>query len=221
MVGDNKKLKVEDNNNNNNSDDDASLDPQVLLSIEKLQEIRDQLDKINEEASDEVLEIEKKYNEIRKPVYDKRNEIIKSIAFLNHPALGELLNDEDQKIFKYLDSLEVEDHKDVKSGFTITFNFKQNPYFEDTKLSKTYSFLEEGPTIVTATPIKWKEGKGIPNGVNHEKKGNKRALVYVSFFSWFSDGEDDDDMDDIHDELKDEDDSEDDDDEEDNEDEDK
>ncbi|KAK7281400.1 hypothetical protein RIF29_09359 [Crotalaria pallida] len=169
MVGDNKKLKVEDNNNNNNSDDDASLDPQVLLSIEKLQEIRDQLDKINEEASDEVLEIEKKYNEIRKPVYDKRNEIIKSIpdfwltAFLNHPALGELLNDEDQKIFKYLDSLEVEDHKDVKSGFTITF--------------------------------------GIPNGVNHEKKGNKRALVDVSFFSWFSDGEDDDDMDDIHDEV--------------------
>ncbi|KAK7292215.1 hypothetical protein RIF29_07991 [Crotalaria pallida] len=249
MVGDNKKLKVEDINN---SDDDASLDPQVLLSIEKLQEIRDQLDKINEEASDEVLEIEKKYNEIRKPVYDKRNEIIKSIpdfwltAFLNHPALGELLNDEDQKIFKYLDSLEVEDHKDVKSGFTITFNFKPNPYFEDTKLSKTYSFLDEGPTTVTATPIKWKEGKGIPNGVNHEKKGNKRALVDVSFFSWFSDGEDDDDMDDIHDEvaelikddlwpdplayfnngdhgdeLKDEDDSEDDDDEEDNEDEDK
>lgn len=34
---------------------------------------------INEKASDEVLEVEKKYNEIRKPVYDKRNDIIKSI----------------------------------------------------------------------------------------------------------------------------------------------
>jgi hypothetical protein len=34
---------------------------------------------INDEASDKVLEIEQKYNEIRKPVYDKRNEIIKSI----------------------------------------------------------------------------------------------------------------------------------------------
>lgn len=34
---------------------------------------------VNEQASDEVLEIEQKYNEIRRPVYEKRNEIIKSI----------------------------------------------------------------------------------------------------------------------------------------------
>lgn len=34
---------------------------------------------INEEASEKVLELEQQYNEIRKPVYDKRNDIIKSI----------------------------------------------------------------------------------------------------------------------------------------------
>lgn len=34
---------------------------------------------INEEASEKVLELEQQYNEIRKPVYDKRNEIVKSI----------------------------------------------------------------------------------------------------------------------------------------------
>lgn len=34
---------------------------------------------INEEASDKVLEVEQKYNEIRKPIYDKRNDIVKSI----------------------------------------------------------------------------------------------------------------------------------------------
>ena len=34
---------------------------------------------INEEASDKVLEVEQKYNEIRKPVYDKRSDIVKSI----------------------------------------------------------------------------------------------------------------------------------------------
>lgn len=34
---------------------------------------------INEEASDKVLEVEQKFNEVRKPVYDKRSEIIKSI----------------------------------------------------------------------------------------------------------------------------------------------
>lgn len=34
---------------------------------------------INEEASEKVLELEQQYNEIRKPVYDKRNEVVKSI----------------------------------------------------------------------------------------------------------------------------------------------
>ncbi|XP_061346595.1 NAP1-related protein 2-like isoform X4 [Gastrolobium bilobum] len=200
MVGDRtKKLKVAENL--------EDIDGELVLSIEKLQEIQDELEKINEEASDKVLEIEQMYNEIRKPVYNKRNEIIKSIpdfwltAFLSHPTLGELLNDEDQKIFKYLDSLEVEDHKDVKSGYTITLNFNPNSYFEDSKLTKTFTFLEEGTTKITATPIKWKEGKGIPNGVDHEKKGNKRAPIDVSFFSWFSDCEQKDDMDDIHDEV--------------------
>lgn len=38
-------------------------------------------------------------------------------------------------------------------------NFSPNPYFEDTKLVKTFTFLEEGTTKITATPIRWKEGK--------------------------------------------------------------
>ncbi|PHT97970.1 NAP1-related protein 2 [Capsicum chinense] len=189
-----KKQKVEEENN---------IDEKLIFSIEKLQEIQDELEKINEKASDEVLEVEQKYNVIRKPVYDKRNDIINSIsdfwltAFLSHPVLGELLTEEDQKIFKFLSSIEVEDSKDVKSGYSITFNFKPNPYFENSKLSKTYTFLEDGPTKISATTIKWKEGKGLPNGVVHETEGNKRALAEESFFTWFSevnkkDGSDDD-----------------------------
>ncbi|KAK2387641.1 NAP1-related protein [Trifolium repens] len=200
MVADkSKKLKLSDNT--------EEIDGELVLSVEKLQEIQDELEKINEEASDKVLEIEQKYNEIRKPVYDKRNDLIKSIpdfwltAFQSHPALGELLNEEDQKIFKYLSSLEVEDHKDVKSGYSITFNFNPNPYFEDTKIVKTFTFHEEGTTKITATPIKWKEGKEVPNGGSQEKKGNKRPPSDISFFSWFSDTEQKDDLDDIHDEI--------------------
>lgn len=67
---------------------------------------------------------------------------------------------------------------------------------------KTFTFLDDGTTQITATPIKWKEGmvkhfltgtvnnrsfcclslifgnsvfiKGVPNGVTNEKNGNKR-----------------------------------------------
>jgi template-activating factor I len=199
----NKKLKAFDK-----SESAEELDGELVLSIEKLQEIQDELEKINEEASDKALEIEHEYNKIRKPVYDKRNDLIKSIpnfwptAFLIHPVLGDLLNKEDQKIFKHLSSLEVEDHKDAKSGFSITFNFNPNPYFENTKIGKTFTFLEEGTTKVISTPIKWKAGKKlIPNGVSQEKKGNKRPPSDISFFSWFSDTEQKDDMDDTHDEI--------------------
>ncbi|CAI0401604.1 unnamed protein product [Linum tenue] len=206
MVADKgKKMKVE----KGGEEENHPIDEELVLSIEKLQEIQDELEKINEEASDKVLEVEQKYNVVRKPVYDKRNDIIKSIpdfwltavSFLSHPALGNLLNEEDQKVFKHLSSLEVEDFKDVKSGYSITFNFESNPYFEDTKLTKTFTFLDEGTTEITATPIKWKEGMGLPNGVSHEKKGNKRPLAQESFFTWFSNTQPKDMMDDMQDEI--------------------
>lgn len=189
MVADKgKKAKVAEREGDEEND---HIDGELVLSIEKLQEIQDELEKVNEEASDKVLEVEQKYNEIRRPVYMRRNDIIQSIpdfwltAFLSHPALGDLLTEEDQKIFKYLLSLDVDDSKDVKSGYTITFNFSPNPYFEDTKLTKTYNFLDEGITNITGTTIKWKEGMDIANGVDHEKKGTKRPLDEESFFSWF------------------------------------
>ncbi|PKA59448.1 hypothetical protein AXF42_Ash016471 [Apostasia shenzhenica] len=169
------------------------IDGELVLSIEKLQEIQDELEKINEEASDKVLEVEQKYNEVRQPVYRKRNEIIQSIpdfwltAFMSHPALGQLLNEEDQKILKHLTYLDVEESKDLKSGYTITFNFDTNPFFEDTKLSKTYTFFDDGTTKITGTSIQWKDGMGLANGSAQEKKGKKRSLfeerlVLLSFF---------------------------------------
>ncbi|KAK2994640.1 hypothetical protein RJ640_025694 [Escallonia rubra] len=183
-------------------------DHDLVLSIEKLQEVQDELEKVNEEASDKVIEVEQKYNEIRRPVYAKRREIIKSIpdfwltAFLSHPALGDLFSEEDQKIFKYLDTLDVEDFKDVKLGYSITFNFKSNPYFEDTKLKKTYTFYDEGTTKITGTTIKWKEGMGAANGVDDEKKGNKRpASDESSFFCWFGETQQKDILEGLHDEV--------------------
>ncbi|PWA88792.1 NAP1-related protein 1 [Artemisia annua] len=202
MVADKgKKPKTSENN------EEEQLDTELVLSIEKLQEIQDELEKINEKASEEVLEVEQKYNVVRKPVFDKRSDIIKSIpdfwltAFLSHPVLSDLLNEEDQKIFKHLTSLEVEDSKDMKSGYSVTFNFSPNSYFEDAKLTKTFSFTDDGTTKITGTPIKWKEGMGGTNGVAHDKNGNKRPHEEDSFFGWFSETQQKDDMDEIQDQI--------------------
>ncbi|KAL0343889.1 UNVERIFIED_CONTAM: NAP1-related protein 2 [Sesamum angustifolium] len=148
-------------------DDDQFERDDMLLAIEKLQEAQEELEKVNEEANEKILEIEQKYNEMREPVYAKRNEVISSIpdfwltAFMNHPTLGALLTDEDQK------------------------NFKANPYFENTELTKTIKFFDEGTLRSTGTTIRWKEGKGPVDASNDPRKGNKRPLNLSSFFSWF------------------------------------
>ncbi|KAL0377544.1 UNVERIFIED_CONTAM: NAP1-related protein 1 [Sesamum radiatum] len=95
--------------------DDQFERDDMLLAIEKLQEaesLRSCLSScmVNEEANEKILEIEQKYNEMREPVYAKRNEVISSIPDFWLTA-----------IFKYLDSLEVEDFKDPRKGYCITF----------------------------------------------------------------------------------------------------
>ncbi|CAI0453345.1 unnamed protein product [Linum tenue] len=197
VAGNGKKSKLNEEQQHPPAD---QIDVELQLSLEKLKDVQDELDKIHEEESDEVLAIEQKYNEVRRPIYLNRNELIKSMpdfwltAFMSHPALGDLLTgDDDHEILKYVESLDVADFKDLKTGYSITFNFKENPYFHDTKLTKTYNFSDDGTTKITGTDIKWKEGRDpAKNGVDDEKKkGNKRPWTETSFFGWFGETEQD------------------------------
>ncbi|KAK9109806.1 hypothetical protein Sjap_017866 [Stephania japonica] len=80
-------------------------------------------------------------------------------------------------------------------------NFNPNPFFEDTKLTKTFLFSNEGTTKITGTTIKWKEGKDLANGVNHDKKGSKRPFFDESFLNWFSETQEKDLAEGFHDEI--------------------
>lgn len=176
-------------------EDFGHVDEQLVVHIEKLQEVQDELEKVNEEASEKVLEVEQKYNEIRRPIYSRRKEVIQSIpdfwltAISSHPVLGDLMTENDQKILKHLVSLDVEDFKDLKLGYSLTFNFLPNPYFEDEKLTKTITFSDEATASVTGTAIKWKDGMGNANGSVHETEGTKRPFEEDSFFNWFDEAQ--------------------------------
>ncbi|KAK4477611.1 hypothetical protein RD792_016849 [Penstemon davidsonii] len=102
--------------------------------------------------------------------------------FLNHPKIGVLRTDEDQKILKHVDSLYVEEFKDIRMGYCITVNFKRNPYFENTKLTKTIRFFNDGTMTATGTTIIWKEGKGLVDVSGDAQKGNKRSLSEERYF---------------------------------------
>ncbi|XP_015165511.1 NAP1-related protein 2-like [Solanum tuberosum] len=92
---------------------------QIVLCVERLQ---DELAKINQEASGELLKVAQKYNRIHQPIYEKRTNIIKYIpdfwlkSFLKHRGL--VCAEEDRKIFEFLSSIKLEQSQDVKSEFT-------------------------------------------------------------------------------------------------------
>ncbi|XP_021898178.1 NAP1-related protein 1-like [Carica papaya] len=138
---------------------DSDLYPNryVNLRIEQLREIQEELNKIAEEAAEKVLEVHEKFANLKRPIYDKRDELIKSIPELWLTT-----------ILSYLNSIEMNEFKGEGAGYgySIIFHFKENPYFEDETLTKTFTFLENQiPDKITGATIKWKEGMGNANGV--------------------------------------------------------
>uniref|UniRef100_A0A7S0RMJ1 Uncharacterized protein n=1 Tax=Pyramimonas obovata TaxID=1411642 RepID=A0A7S0RMJ1_9CHLO len=166
-------------------DDDRDLEE----ALAELQAVQDDLEKINDEASDKVLEVEQKYNEVRRPVHKQRNEVIKRIpefwatTFANHPAIGEHLSETDKHIFTFLTELDVQDTEDVKSGYTITFKWMENPFFTDSELKKVFTFEETGTLNIEGTDIDWK--KGMDPTKPAADLGGKRGREEESFFQWF------------------------------------
>ncbi|KAI3906915.1 hypothetical protein MKW92_032711 [Papaver armeniacum] len=157
----------------------------VLLQIHKLGEVYFN-QKFGDKALEEQVLIEQKCNQERRPLYQKRNEIVKTIpkfwflAFLSHYALGDLFGVEDQKIFRFLNSMDVKDEEDVMSGYMIILNFNNNPYFSNQSLTKRISFCEDGTTNLTAVTISWKVNMDISTEYQHHT-----PLTNASFFTWF------------------------------------
>lgn len=53
--------------------------------------------------------------------------------------------------------IDVEDFEDIKSGFKITFNFRENPYFKNQKLVKELHYADDNALAVQGTDIDWTE----------------------------------------------------------------
>lgn len=58
---------------------DDSLNEDESEALEMIDSCQSEIDELNEKASEEILKIEQQYNTLRRPLYDKRNSIIKRI----------------------------------------------------------------------------------------------------------------------------------------------
>ena len=59
--------------------DDKDFDTESQKAIEKIDACQNEIDALNEKASEEILKVEQKYNKLRKPFFEKRNNIIQKI----------------------------------------------------------------------------------------------------------------------------------------------
>lgn len=179
-----------------------ALDKEVQESIEVIDRFQCEIDKLNEEASEEILKVEQKYNKLRQPHYKNRSDLISKVpnfwvtVFVNHPQLSTLLDEEDEEALQYLKKVEVQEFEDIKSGYKINFHFDaaKNPFFENEVLFKEFILNENGEPTCKSSPIKWKPGKNLTEQSKTDlaqqdpKGGRKRSHKEASlFFSWFND----------------------------------
>ncbi|KAK2093729.1 hypothetical protein P7K49_027467 [Saguinus oedipus] len=94
-------------------------------AIEHIDEVQNEIDRLNEQANEEILKVEQEYNKLRQPFFQKRSELITKIpdfwvtTFVNHPQVSALLGEEDEEALHYLTRVESTEIK-WKSGKDLT-----------------------------------------------------------------------------------------------------
>lgn len=94
-----------------------SVEVEMQKAFEVIGDVQNEIDRLNEQASEEILQVEQKYNKLRQPNYKKRSDLISKIpsfwisVFLNHPQLSSYLDQNDENILQYLKRVDVEEVK--------------------------------------------------------------------------------------------------------------
>jgi len=180
--------------------EEKEFDDETQKALEEIDGCQNEIDAMNEKASEEILKVEQKYNQLRKPFFEKRSSIIGRIpkfwltAFINHPQLSSIIEEDEEDCLQYLEKLDVEEFEDIKSGFKIQFFFSENPYFSSNVLCKEFQLGSSGDPNSQSTEIAWKDGYNLVEKAAQRaalaKGGRKRQLETRTFFSWFCDNMD-------------------------------
>ncbi|XP_063556805.1 protein SET-like [Gorilla gorilla gorilla] len=167
-------------------------------AIECIDEVQNEIDRLHEEASEEILKVEQKYDKLCQPFFQKMSELIAKIpnfgvtTFVKHPQVSALL-EEDEEALRYLSRVEMTEFEDIKSGYRIDFYFDENLYFENKLLSKEFHLNESGDPSSKSTEMKWKSGKDLMKCSSQMQNKASRKRQHEepeSFFTWFTDHSD-------------------------------
>lgn len=179
--------------------DDSMYDSETQKALEDIDACQNEIDTLNEKASEEILQTEQKYNKLRKPYFNKRNSIAEKIpsfwvtAFVNHPQISAILEEDEEECLQALHSVNIEEFDDIKSGYKISFTFLENAYFTNKELVKEFNLGTSGDPTSTSTEIAWREGKDLVKKATEQQdqgKGKRKLVLDRTFFQWFGDNSD-------------------------------
>ena len=69
--------KIDTGDEDSRGEGESSDEQQQML--EKVVSVQNEIDQLNERASEEILHVEQKYNKLRQPFFERRSELIKNI----------------------------------------------------------------------------------------------------------------------------------------------
>lgn len=192
---------------------EIKMDAAVAKAVELIEADEDNLNKIIDEQSEAIIKLEQEYVAKLTPIYAKRSDNIKNIpdfwstAFQNHPVIAQLIDEQDEEVFKSLKEIRVDlVNKDISIpegspkvktlNYAVHFSFGENDYFTDKEIVK--SFYQFGDHIISSTvpaKISWKKDKNLialtsPEGATTADGDDEAESTCTSFFGWFEDHDD-------------------------------
>ena len=205
----------------------------VQKRVEKLKALHEERERGMKEYLAERAQLEAKYQALAQPLYQKRADIISGkldqeianqsegnpddddddekvkglpqfwvLALARMGVVADLLSEEDISCLESLEDVKCADDENGQ-GFTLSFHFSENEYFENSMLTKRYEvpnlLLSDEPILksVKGCEIQWKKGKCLTYSEVTQKQrgkgkhsGQVRTVVKKekrdSFFHFFS-----------------------------------
>lgn len=191
---------LEDGQVSDDDDHEAFEDPKIASRLGQVEDIQTQISKLNEQASEEILKVEQKFNKLRRPHFEKRNALLKDVpnfwltTLANHPMIAQLIEHaEDEDCLHYMTNLDVEELEDIKSGYNLKFYFSENPYIKNDLIVRELRHLNSEEVVTGTTGIEYKDtpqGRKlkeiVQNSILQQRRKVRPEEMQPSFFAWLS-----------------------------------
>ncbi|CAJ1940288.1 unnamed protein product [Cylindrotheca closterium] len=212
--------------------EEVEFPPTIMHRVERLKKLNNDREEQRKQYLKERAELEAKYHKLAEPLYEERKQVVLGqkdeeiakehegesaekgdpddvgipqfwLSAIGHMGpVAELLSEPDLECLEHLQDIQCVDHENG-GGFTLSFHFAPNDYFENTILTKSYVvpnlLLADEPILkdVQGCEITWKEGKCLTfKEVIRQQRGKgknagqvravKKQEKQESFFHFFT-----------------------------------